>query len=104
MIEPCSRRSTAAAATGRCAAPRPAVATSRHRSAERLERRFLELITEADLPYPVVNGYIGDLQVDFHWPDYKLVVETDGKATHGHAIAFHRDRDRDSSYRREAGA
>jgi very-short-patch-repair endonuclease len=35
------------------------------------------------------------LEVDFHWPPFKLVVETDGKATHGHPIAFHRDRDRD---------
>jgi hypothetical protein len=60
-----------------------------------LERRLLELIKAAGLPYPVVNAHIGIYQVDFHWPAYKLVVETDGKATHGHAIAFHRDRDRD---------
>ena len=60
-----------------------------------IERRFLELIGEAGLPYPVVNGYIGVLQVDFHWPARRLIVETDGRETHGHVIAFHRDRDRD---------
>ena len=64
-------------------------------TASEIERRFLELIREAGLPYPVVNGHIGVLQVDFHWPAHRLVVETDGRATHGHVIAFHRDRDRD---------
>ena len=60
-----------------------------------LEQRFLELVRAACLPDPVINGHIGELQVDFHWPDHKLVVETDGRATHGHIIASHRDRDRD---------
>jgi hypothetical protein len=59
------------------------------------ERRFLELVKAAGLPYPVVNGYIGGHQVDFHWPDRHVAVETDGRETHAHAIAFHRDRDRD---------
>ncbi len=56
---------------------------------------MLDLIRRARLPFPVVNGHVGMLQVDFHWPAHRLVVETDGRATHGHAIAFHRDRDRD---------
>jgi very-short-patch-repair endonuclease len=60
-----------------------------------LERRFLQLVKEARLPYPVVNGYVGGLEVDFHWPEHHVAVETDGRATHGHTIAFHRDRDRD---------
>jgi hypothetical protein len=60
-----------------------------------LERRALELIVSAGVPYPVINGQIDDLQVDFHWPEEKVVVETDGAATHGHLIAFHRDRGRD---------
>ena len=64
-------------------------------TASELERRFLQLVQTAGLPYPVVNGHVGELQVDFHWPEHELVVETDGRATHGHAIAFHRDRDRD---------
>ena len=60
-----------------------------------LERLTLEIIVGGRFPDPVINGHIGELQVDFHWPDHKLVVETDGAATHGHAIAFHRDRERD---------
>ena len=64
-------------------------------NANKFERRFLDLVRAAGLPYPVVNGHIGELQVDFHWPDERVAVETDGRATHGHAIAFHRDRDRD---------
>ncbi len=60
-----------------------------------LERRFLKLVKGARLPLPIVNGYVGELEVDFHWPDHHVVVETDGRATHAHEIAFHRDRDRD---------
>ena len=63
--------------------------------ANELERNFLALVLAAGLPTPEVNSHIGILQVDFQWPTFKVVVETDGKATHGHAIAFHRDRDRD---------
>ncbi|MGH2980118.1 MAG: DUF559 domain-containing protein [Solirubrobacterales bacterium] len=60
-----------------------------------LERRFLELVREAKLPHPVVNGLVEGYEVDFHWPARRLVVETDGRAAHGHALAFHRDRRRD---------
>ena len=60
-----------------------------------LERTFIELVRGAGLPPPVVNAQIGAFCVDFHWPQHNLVVETDGRATHGHAIAFQRDRDRD---------
>jgi very-short-patch-repair endonuclease len=60
-----------------------------------LERRFLKLVKAARLPHPIVNGYVGELEVDFHWPDHRVVVETDGRETHAHEIAFHRDRDRD---------
>jgi very-short-patch-repair endonuclease len=63
--------------------------------ASELEHKFLDLVRAAALPHPVVNGHIGELQVDFHWPDQRVVVETDGRKTHGHEIAFHRDRDRD---------
>ncbi len=64
-------------------------------TAVEIERRLLELIRDSGLPHPVINGQIGGLQVDFHWPAQRVVVETDGGATHGHAIAFHRDRARD---------
>jgi very-short-patch-repair endonuclease len=60
-----------------------------------LERRFLELVRAAALPLPVVNAVVAGHEVDFHWPAHRLVIETDGRATHGHALAFHRDRGRD---------
>ena len=60
-----------------------------------LERRFLALVRRARLPMPVVNGRIGLYEVDFHWPALRLVVETDGRTTHGTAHAFERDRRRD---------
>jgi len=60
-----------------------------------LERLFLSLVRRARLPLPVVNAYIGEHQVDFHWPAHGLVVETDSRAFHASAIAFERDRRRD---------
>jgi very-short-patch-repair endonuclease len=60
-----------------------------------LERRFLELIREAGLPLPVVNALVAGHEVDFHWPAHRLVVETDGGATHGYALAIKEDRRRD---------
>jgi hypothetical protein len=60
-----------------------------------LERRFIELVRQAGLPPPVVNGFIAGYEVDFHWPAQRLVVETDGRYTHARALAFERDRRRD---------
>jgi predicted transcriptional regulator of viral defense system len=60
-----------------------------------LERRFLHVVTDAGLPAPVVNARIGAHEVDFHWPGARLIVETDGRATHDTAHAFERDRRRD---------
>jgi hypothetical protein len=62
---------------------------------DELERRFLDLLHTASLPHPVVNGLLAGHQVDFHWPAKRLVVETDGRAAHDHAVAFERDRRRD---------
>jgi hypothetical protein len=60
-----------------------------------LERRFLELVRELGLPTPVVNAHVGVHQVDFHWPPHRLIVETDGRATHDTAYQFEQDRRRD---------
>jgi hypothetical protein len=60
-----------------------------------LERLFLELVLELGLPIPVVNAYVGAYQVDFHWPRHRLIVETDGRATHDTPHQFEEDRRRD---------
>ena len=44
-----------------------------------LEDRFLELV--ADFPEPLVNMEHLGYELDFHWPDRKLVVEVDGNHT-----------------------
>jgi very-short-patch-repair endonuclease len=59
------------------------------------ERRFLELVTEHGLPMPVVNAQVEGHEVDFHWADARLIVETDGRGTHATPYAFERDRHRD---------
>jgi len=61
-----------------------------------LEERFLALIVDAQLPRPLVNARVGPYEVDFFWPDHKLVVETDGRATHLTTEAFENDRRRDA--------
>jgi very-short-patch-repair endonuclease/predicted transcriptional regulator of viral defense system len=64
-----------------------------------LERRFLELRRNAAQPSPRVNAWVtveGDgFEVDFSWPDARLIVEVDGCETHGTRAAFERDRQRD---------
>jgi hypothetical protein len=58
-----------------------------------LEEAFLKLCDVA----PIVNGAIEGFEVDFHWPDARLVVETDGHEHHGTRAAFERDRARDQA-------
>jgi very-short-patch-repair endonuclease len=60
-----------------------------------LERRLLRLVGDACLPTPEVNRHREGHRVDFQWPEHRLVVETDGRATHDTPYAFHRDRARD---------
>jgi uncharacterized protein YjiS (DUF1127 family) len=60
-----------------------------------LERRFLKLVARAGLPAPIVNRHRAEHRVDFTWPNHRLVVETDGRATHDNPYAFHHDRARD---------
>jgi very-short-patch-repair endonuclease len=61
-----------------------------------LEERFLALCEAHDLPRPAVNRRVAGLEVDFLFPDARLVVETDGWRFHGTRAAFERDRNRDA--------
>jgi very-short-patch-repair endonuclease len=60
-----------------------------------LERRFLYLVRDAGLPMPTVNRYRFGHRVDFAWEEARLIVETDGRASHDNPFAFHADRGRD---------
>lgn len=65
----------------------------------RLEARLLAAIRAAELPTPRCNEHLvldGErLVVDFLWRAQRVVVETDGRRFHDHAVAFERDRRRD---------
>jgi len=65
-----------------------------------LERRFLELVLGAGLPRPRVNTKVAGLEVDFFWPQWRLVVELDGRAYHSDPRSFERDRVRDARLQR----
>jgi very-short-patch-repair endonuclease len=43
-----------------------------------------------------VNACVGPYEVDFLWRAERLVVETDGRASHATRAAFERDRARDA--------
>jgi very-short-patch-repair endonuclease len=61
-----------------------------------LEERMLTLCRRRGLPAPVVNGEVGRWELDFHWPDQRLAVETDAWSSHGGRGAFERDRLKDA--------
>ena len=66
-----------------------------------LEERFLALCVRSDLPRPELNVPLfladGDTAVvDALWRRERLVIETDGRATHATGAAFERDRRRDA--------
>jgi predicted transcriptional regulator of viral defense system len=64
-----------------------------------LERRAFEVFAQAGLPKPAVNVLVdtaaGQLEVDFCWPERRLIVEMDSFEFHGTRAAFERDRRRD---------
>lgn len=68
-----------------------------------LERRFLALCRQADLPLPEVNVplAVGDtqLEADFLWRSARLIVEADGRYSHLTVTAFEKDRRRDQRLR-----
>jgi very-short-patch-repair endonuclease len=59
------------------------------------ERLLLRLIRTARLAEPQANARVEGFEVDFLWPQARLIVEVDGFAFHGHRAAFERDRQRD---------
>lgn len=64
-----------------------------------LEKRFQELVAEADLPRPQTNAWVEagaiSYEVDCVWRAQWLALELDGRATHLTLTAFEADRARD---------
>jgi very-short-patch-repair endonuclease len=61
------------------------------------EDRMRALVARAGLPQPIAQYRFGPYQLDFAWPELKVVVETDGWATHGRRAAFETDRAKDAA-------
>lgn len=60
-----------------------------------LEKRFLALCRTAGVPMPRTNNVTKADEIDFTWPDRRLMVEADSLRHHGTRAAFERDRRRD---------
>lgn len=60
-----------------------------------LEKRFLALCRTTGVPMPRTNNATKGDEVDFTWPDRRLMVEADSIRHHGTRAAFERDRRRD---------
>ena len=65
-------------------------------SRSELEKAFLALCDAHNLPRPLVNHIVEAKEVDFFWPEQRLIVETDGRATHFTIAAYESDRARDA--------
>lgn len=57
-----------------------------------VERRCRRLLQAAGLPQPRANGRVAGYEVDFLWPEHRVVLEVDSFTFHGHRRAFERDR------------
>ncbi len=53
-----------------------------------LERRFLSLAREADLPLPSMNLVVAGYELDAYWPAERFAVELDTYDYHGSPAAF----------------
>lgn len=60
------------------------------------ERRLLVALRAAGVEEPETNAGVGRWEVDFYWPDRRLVIEVDGYAAHSSPAAFERDRRKDA--------
>jgi very-short-patch-repair endonuclease len=75
---------------------RSATTFTRLRSRTELEQLFIAACRRHRLPQPEVNVKIDLYEVDFLWPDTRLIAEVDGWESHGTRSAFEADRERDA--------
>lgn len=62
------------------------------------EARFLTLLRQGHVERPRTNVAVLGREVDFLWPDARLIVEIDGFAHHADRAAFEDDRRRDAAF------
>jgi hypothetical protein len=67
-------------------------------SDDELELRFRPIAAAAGLPVPETKVKVNGFEVDFYWPDLRLVVETDGLRYHRTPAAQARDARRDQAH------
>jgi very-short-patch-repair endonuclease len=67
-------------------------------SDEELERLVLPMALEVGFSLPETKEMVNGFEVDFYWPDLKLVVETDGLRYHRTPAAQARDALRDQTH------
>jgi very-short-patch-repair endonuclease len=60
------------------------------------ERRLLRLVRAAALPAPLTNARRHGYELDFLWPEQRVVAEVDGLRFHGDLRAQRADRRRDA--------
>ncbi|HWA53207.1 MAG TPA: DUF559 domain-containing protein [Solirubrobacterales bacterium] len=63
-----------------------------------LEIAFRPIATEAGLPLPLTKQMVNGYEVDFHWPELGLVIETDGLRYHRTPSSQTRDAQRDRAH------
>ncbi len=63
-----------------------------------LEVRFRAIAAQAGLRQPRTKAMVNGFEVDFYWPDLRLVVETDGLRYHRTPSAQARDQLRDQTH------
>jgi hypothetical protein len=63
-----------------------------------LEIFFRPIAEDAGLPPPLTKQHVNGFEVDFHWPDLNLVIETDGLRYHRTPSAQSRDALRDQTH------
>jgi very-short-patch-repair endonuclease len=72
---------------------------SRGITRSRLERRLLAILDGTDLPLPRFNTHVSVrgrfFEADCLWAEQRLIVELDGRESHGTEMAFEKDRERD---------
>ena len=66
-----------------------------HVTLSKLERRFLDLLTEDGLVLPQTNRPAGGRRVDCRWPEQRLTVELDSYRYHHSRHAWEQDRRRE---------